>query len=84
MWARGEYGVETISIGVGLLGQDKAHPDSGKAKVENIRLGKEWRRYRIRLKKLDLSSMKTGFVVTVTGRRPDATVYLDSIRFVRK
>ena len=84
VWARGEYGVETISIGVGLLGQDKAHPDSGKAKVEDIGLAKEWRRYRIRLKKLDLSSIKTGFVVTVTGRRPDATVYLDSIRFVRK
>ena len=84
VWARGEYGVETISIGVGLLGQDKAHPDSGKAEVEDIRLGKEWKRYRIRVKKLDLSSIKSGFVVTVPGRRPDVTVYLDSIRFVRK
>ena len=83
LWARGEYGVETISIGVGLLGQDKAHPDSAKTTVEDIRLGKEWKRYRIRLKKLDLSRIKTGFVVTLTGRRPDVTVYLDSIRFVR-
>ena len=51
--------------------------------VEDIRLTQEWTRYRIRLKKLDLSSIKTGFVVTLTGRRPDVTVYLDSIRFVR-
>ena len=84
LWARGEYGVEKINIGVGLLGQDKAHPDSGKTTVEDIRLKKEWQRYRIRLKKLDLSSIKTGFVVVLSGRRPDATIYLDSIRFVRK
>jgi hypothetical protein len=84
VWARGEYGVEKISIGVGLLGAEKAHPDSGKTSVDDIRLKKEWQRYRIRLKKLDLSSIKTGFVVTLRGRRPDVTVYLDSIRFVRK
>ena len=84
VWARGEFGVETINIGVGLLGADKAHPDSGKTSVEDIRLTKEWKRYRIRLKKLDLSSIKTGFVVTVGARRPDVTVYLDGIRFIRK
>ncbi len=84
LWARGEFGVETLNLGVGLIGQDKAHPDSGKTTVEDIQLEKEWKRYRIRLKKLDLSSVKTGFVVVLTGRRPDTTVYLDSIRFVRK
>jgi hypothetical protein len=84
LWARGEFGVEKINIGVGLVGQDKAHPDSAKVTVEDIRLTKEWKRYRIRLKKLDLSSIKTGFVVALTGRRPDVTIYLDSIRFIRK
>jgi hypothetical protein len=84
LWARGEFGVEKISIGVGLLGQDKTHPDSAKTAVEDIRLKKDWQRYRIRLKKLDLSSIKTGFVVTLSGRRPDATIYLDSVRFIRK
>jgi hypothetical protein len=84
VWARGEHGVETISIGVGLVEDDKAYPDTARTSVENIRLAKEWKRYRIRLKKLDLSSIKTGFVVTLGGRRPDVTVYLDSIRFVRK
>ncbi len=84
LWARGEHGVEKINIGVGLLGKDKAHPDSGETTVEDIRLKKEWKRYRIRLKKLDLSSIKTGFVVVLSGRRPDVTIYLDSIRFIRK
>ena len=70
--------------GVGLLGADKAHPDSAKTSVEDIQLTKEWKRYRIRLKKLDLSRIKTGFVVVTTGRRPYVTFYLDSIRFIRK
>jgi len=43
-----------------------------------------WSNYRIRLKKLDLSSIKTGFLVTLSGRGSPVTIYLDSIRFVRK
>ena len=82
-WTGGEYGGEKISIGVGLLGSDTAHPDSAKTKVDGIVLTSEWQRYRIPLKKLDLSSIKTGFVVTVNGRSSAVTVYLDSIRFIR-
>ncbi|MGB5415966.1 MAG: hypothetical protein WBN01_15090, partial [Polyangiales bacterium] len=84
LWARGEYSTEKISIAVGLLGEDKAHPDSGKTTAEDIVLTYEWKRYRIRLKKLDLSSIKTGFVVVLSGQGSPVTVYLDSIRFVRK
>jgi hypothetical protein len=83
LWARGEYGGEKISIGVGLLGTDTANPDSAKTKVDNIVLTREWRRYGVPLKKVDLSSIKTGFVVTLTGRTTPVTVYLDSIRFIR-
>ena len=83
LWARGEYGGEKISIGVGLLGTETAHPDSGKTKVDNIVLKAEWQRYTVPLKKVDLSSIKTGFVVTLTGRTTPVTVYLDSIRFIR-
>lgn len=83
VWARGEYGGEEVSFGVGLLGSDTAHPDSGKTSIEDILLTREWRRYLIPLKKVDLSSIKTGFVVGVTGRQTPVTVYLDSIRFTR-
>ncbi len=83
VWARGAYGGEEVSFGVGLLGPDKAFPDSSISKVGGIRLGREWERYRVPLKRKDLSSIKTGFVVTVAGRRTPVTVYLDSIRFVR-
>ncbi len=82
VWARGEYGGEEVSFGVGLLGPDKAFPDSSISKVGGIRLGHEWERYSVPLKRKDLSSIKTGFVVTVAGRRTPVTIYLDSIRFV--
>jgi hypothetical protein len=83
LWARGEYGGEQIKIGVGLIGDDKAHPDSGMTSIDGIVLKQEWQRYRIPLKRIDLSSIKTGFVVTVTGRKSAVTIYLDSIKFVR-
>ena len=83
LWARGEYGGEKVSFGVGLLEKDRAHPDSGIAKIDGITLTREWRRYAIPLKNMDLSSIKTGFVVTITGRSSPVTIYLDSIRFIR-
>jgi len=83
LWARGEYGGEKISIGVGLLGTDTMHPDSGKKKVEGIVLTRKWQRYSVPLKKVDVSSIKTGFVVTLEGRTTPVTIYLDSIRFIR-
>ncbi|MCU0975114.1 MAG: hypothetical protein MUC71_02225 [Steroidobacteraceae bacterium] len=83
LWARGEYGGEQVSFGVGLLERDRAFPDSAIARLEGIALTQEWRRYRIALKGLDLSAIRTGFVVTLTGRATPVTVYLDSIRFVR-
>lgn len=82
LWARGEYGGERVSFGVGLLGDDAAHPDSGRTTVEGVILTDEWRRYRVPLRNVDLSSIKTGFVVMLTGQRSSVTVYLDDIRFV--
>ncbi|MGB5260989.1 MAG: glycoside hydrolase family 2 TIM barrel-domain containing protein [Gammaproteobacteria bacterium] len=83
LWARGEYGGERIKLGVGLIDKDKAYPDSGKTDMEDIVLTRAWQRYRIPLKKVDLSSIKTGFVVTLAGQRTSVNVYLDSIRFVK-
>jgi len=83
LWARGEYGGEQVSFGVGLLGQDRAFPDSGITRLDGIELTRDWRRYRVPLKGLDLAAIRTGFVVTLTGRATPVTVYLDSIRFVR-
>jgi len=52
-------------------------------KVEGIELTRDWQRFVVPLKNIDLSSIKTGFVMTLTGRQTPVTIYLDSIRFVR-
>ena len=83
LWARGEYGGEKVSFGVGIIARDKAHPDSAIEQTDAIQLTPEWQRYTVPLKDADLSSIKTGFVVTLTGRRTPVTVYLDRIRFIR-
>ena len=72
-----------MTFGVGILGKDRKFPDSATVKTNTIVLESEWRRYRVPLEGKDLSSLKTGFVVTLQGRRSPVTVYLDSIRFVR-
>ena len=82
-WARGEYGGERISFGVGLLGDDRAYPDSAIEKVENVTLTDDWALYRVPLEGADLSSIKTGFFVSIEGRRTPVTLYLDDIRYVR-
>lgn len=82
LWARGEYGGETVSFGVGLIDTGKPNPDSGITRIDGIELTREWQRFSVPLKRVDLSSIKTGFVVTLTGRSTPVTIYLDSIRFV--
>ncbi len=83
LWARGEYGGERVNFGVGLIENDAAYPDSAKTSVEGIVLTRDWQRYSVPLKGLDLSSIKSGFVVALTGRQSAVTVYLDNVRFIR-
>ena len=81
---RGAYGGEKVSFGVGLLGNDKAFPDSSRTEVKDVVLTDQWQRYVVPLKGKDLSSIKTGFFISITGRRKPVTVYLDAIRFIRE
>ena len=82
-WARGEYGGEKVNFGVGLNGSDTDYPDSAIVKTRTFALTDEWQRFEIELKRKDLTSLKTGFVVALEGRRSPVTIYLDSIRYVR-
>lgn len=83
VWARGRYGGEKVTFGVGILGPETANPDSTIAKSREIILTREWQRYRVPLGGGDLSSIKTGFVVTLTGRQTPVSIYIDDVRFVR-
>jgi len=80
-WARGKEGGEKIDFGVGLLGSDKPYPDTVKAKLEGVKLKKNWERYSIKLKGKDLTRVKSGFFWTLGGRGRPITFYLDDVRF---
>ena len=83
VWARGEYGGEKVTFGVGLLDSSTDFPDSAIVKTDPIVLMSEWQRFEVPLKGEDLSSLKTGFVVTLQGRRRPLTIYIDGVRFNR-
>ena len=82
-WARGQYGGEKIGFGVGIIEKDKDFPDSAVVKRDGITLTREWTLYRIPLKRADLTQIRSGFFVTLVGRRSPVTIYLDQIRYVR-
>lgn len=84
LWTRGEKGGETVSFLVGILGKDKAYPDSDKAEVRDLKLTNQWQRLRIPLGGRDLSCIKTGFGWTVKGQGRPIVFYLDDVRFVGK
>ena len=82
LWARGEYGGEEVGFGVGLIGKDMPFPDSSMTSKNTLLLSKEWQRFTVSLKGLNLTSIKTGFVIRLVGRQTPVTIYLDNIRFI--
>ncbi len=80
-WARGAHGDETVSFEFGLLGGDKAYPDTGHGKLADVTLTSDWREYAIELGSEDLSRIKTGFSFVLKGQNKPVTFYLDDIRF---
>lgn len=83
-WVRGEKGGEEVSFGIGLLDEKTDHPDSVIIKTPKIKLGTEWKRFRIGFQPGDdLTSIKVPFVITIEGRGKPTTIYVDSVRFVK-
>ncbi len=79
---RGAEGGETVSFGVGLIGKGEDFPDSSKTEIKGVVLTDQWQRYVVPLQGKDLSSIKTGFFISITGDRKPVTLYLDTIRFI--
>ncbi len=80
-WARGEKGGEMIEVKLGILGKNKAYPDSGKASLGRVKLSTAWQKYEISLEGKDLSDIKTGFVWSVAGKKEPLTFYFDDIQY---
>jgi len=80
-WARGETGNEAVEFKLGLLGPEKAFPDSTSAGLGTVRLTRDWQEFAIALEGKDLSCIKTGFVWVVAGQGAPLVFYLDDIRY---
>lgn len=80
-WARGAKGGEVVSFEFGLLGSGKRFADSGRGKLEKVRLTSEWKQYSIDVSGQDLSRIKTGFAWTLAADGQPVTFYLDDMQF---
>ena len=81
--ACGETGGEEVSISIGML-DDKEVFDTAKYNIGKIVLTKEWKLYRFELENLDLSRIKTPFVIVVEGQGRPVRCYFGGIFYKSK
>ncbi|MEW4923253.1 glycoside hydrolase family 2 TIM barrel-domain containing protein [Algibacter sp. 2305UL17-15] len=79
-WAKASKKNVTATIGFGLIGKDKPFPDTAKKSIE-VKLGTTWKKYSIKLKKLDLSCIRSGLVVFSSSYGSPQDIYLDDVIF---
>lgn len=79
-WAKSSDFDIKVSIGFGLIDTDKPYPDTAKIS-EDIILTKNWKQYTIKIKKLDLSCIRTGFVIFSSSQGFSHSIYIDDIVF---
>jgi hypothetical protein len=79
-WAKASHNNLKVTIGFGLIEGDKPFPDSSKELVE-VSLTNTWEKYTIKTKKLDLSCIRSGFVLFFSGGGMSHNIYLDDIVF---
>lgn len=80
-WAKGSQNRLKAKVGFGLIeAGDKPFPDTAKELAE-IELTKEWKKYTIKTKRLDLSCIRSGFVLFSGGEGWTHEIYIDDIIF---
>jgi hypothetical protein len=79
-WARSNKKNVKATVGFGLIKKDKPFPDTAKKSIE-IKLSPRWKKYKINLKKLDLSCIRSGFVLFSSNRGLQQDIYIDDIVF---
>lgn len=80
-WARGANGDEEVSFQFGLIADNKPYFDTGKGKLDKIKLTREWKQYTIPLDGQNLSRIKTGFCCVVAATGSPIVFYLDDVTF---
>ena len=77
-WARGKSGGEKVTVGIGLIKNDKKYHDSASEKLDLTLTGK-WQHFKIDLAGKDLSRIKTGLYFTTASEGAPLSFYLDDI-----
>ena len=79
-WAKASTWDVRLSFGFGLIEKDKKYPDTAKKSI-NINLTREWKKYTIKIKKEDMSCIRTGFVLFSDGNGKPYYILMDDIVF---
>lgn len=79
-WAKADKNGATATIGFGLIDKDKPFPDTTK-KSKEIELTNEWKKYTIKVKRSDLSCIRSGLVLFSAGAGLPQTIYIDEVVF---
>lgn len=79
-WARTSEKNVKAKIGFGMIGRDKKFPDTARLEKE-FKLSTKWKKYSFNLKKLDLTRIRTGFVLFSGGIGKPYEIFIDDIVF---
>ena len=82
-WARGEAGGEKVNFVFGVLDGNQPYRDTARGELTNVVLTKDWNRYSIPLRGLDLRQIKTGFGWSLAGQGKPVIFFLDDIRYIK-
>jgi hypothetical protein len=63
-----------------LIEGDKPFPDTSKESI-GLSLSNKWEKYTIKTKKLDLSCIRSGFVIFSSGEGMSHQIFIDEIVF---
>jgi len=79
-WAKANAWNVKASIGFGLIEKDKPFPDTAKKSIAIV-IDKAWKKYTIKIKREDLSCIRSGFVLFSSGNGTPHEIYIDDIVF---
>ena len=79
-WAKSKFSGVVVRLGFGLIESDKTYPDTA-IKLEEIKLNSEWTKYTFKIKREDLSCIRSGLVMFASSYGYPQTIYIDDVVF---
>lgn len=79
-WAKSDFDGVYATIGFGLIDKDKPFPDTAK-KSKEIKLTSKWKKYTLKIKRADLSCIRSGLVLFSSSRGFSQNIYIDEVVF---